>query len=474
MVMMLWVIVYPSLVNGVEAKHQFNARNQLIKSFEGDTITDNIYDGRGNLTQVLENGQQKTNYTFDAANQLVSVANRLGSASYGYDGFRNRVKKLENMTDVRYVNDMTLPYNNLLDMNGQSFVWGNSLLSAKGEKDFYYLQDHLGSPVRLLGENQDDVLGFDEFGVPKFENDLQPFGFTGYQIDGVSGLQYAQTRYYDPMLGRFSAEDPIKDQVNWYGYCNGNPVNFIDPSGLRGWTAEQVERFQNAREVTPPEPPPRSSVPTSPAAFPTLPTNNVSCNVFNPRPSTPEPTPTTMAPTQLPSTIPLPGPGAIILPASSINVPSFRDVTSALSSSTTIDVELGIGKGGSVRYGVFGAEALLATTGRITIDGTLNNFDSSIVASGGLAVTAPKNVELGLSVESALNSSLRLNHEYHLGLSFLENTNFAITNKETTSDFIISIGASAFIKIGGGFTLDFNVSEFGRLLQQANNCEGNC
>jgi len=231
--MMLWVIVYPSLVNGVEAKHQFNARNQLIKSFEGDTITDNIYDGRGNLTQVLENGQQKTNYTFDAANQLVSVANRLGSASYGYDGFRNRVKKLENMTDVRYVNDMTLPYNNLLDMNGQRFVWGNSLLSAKGEKDFYYLQDHLGSPIRLLGENQDDVLDFDEFGVPMMEPvGNQPFGFTGYQME-TGGLQYAQARYYDPAVGRFSAEDPIKDQLNWYGYCGGNPVNFIDPSGLR-------------------------------------------------------------------------------------------------------------------------------------------------------------------------------------------------------------------------------------------------
>ncbi len=33
------------------------------------------------------------------------------------------------------------------------------------------------------------------------------------------------------MVGRFTSVDPAKDGLNWYAYCNGNPVNFIDPSG---------------------------------------------------------------------------------------------------------------------------------------------------------------------------------------------------------------------------------------------------
>ena len=136
------------------------------------------------------------------------------------------------MQDARFVNDMTLFYNNSLDMNGQSFVWGNSLISAKGDDEIYYLQDHLNSPVRLFGKNQEAALGFDEFGMPLAESGInQPFGFTGYQVDG-NGLQYAQARYYAPDLGRFSAEDPIRDKFNWYGYCDGNPINFVDPSGL--------------------------------------------------------------------------------------------------------------------------------------------------------------------------------------------------------------------------------------------------
>ena len=27
-------------------------------------------------------------------------------------------------------------------------------------------------------------------------------------------------------------EDPIKDGLNWYAYCGGNPVNAWDPSGM--------------------------------------------------------------------------------------------------------------------------------------------------------------------------------------------------------------------------------------------------
>jgi len=55
--------------------------------------------------------------------------------------------------EMRYILDLTRPYNNLLATEGaqnQSFVWGNELLMAEGEKPFGYLQDHLGSPIRLI------------------------------------------------------------------------------------------------------------------------------------------------------------------------------------------------------------------------------------------------------------------------------------------------------------------------------------
>ena len=43
---------------------------------------------------------------------------------------------------------------------------------------------------------------------------------------------YLRNRYYDPSIGRFTTEDPVKDGDNWYVYCGNNPVNAIDPWGL--------------------------------------------------------------------------------------------------------------------------------------------------------------------------------------------------------------------------------------------------
>lgn len=43
---------------------------------------------------------------------------------------------------------------------------------------------------------------------------------------------YLRARYYDPATSRMLSEDPARQGTNWYIFCNNNPINFIDPSGL--------------------------------------------------------------------------------------------------------------------------------------------------------------------------------------------------------------------------------------------------
>jgi RHS repeat-associated protein len=62
-------------------------------------------------------------------------------------------------------------------------------------------------------------------------------GFVGGTLDASTGLTHLGAREYDPATGRFISVDPIMDlanpdQMNGYGYANGNPVTFSDPSGL--------------------------------------------------------------------------------------------------------------------------------------------------------------------------------------------------------------------------------------------------
>jgi RHS repeat-associated protein len=53
---------------------------------------------------------------------------------------------------------------------------------------------------------------------------------------GLMGLYYYRARYYDPVLKRFIAEDPIglAGGMNVYGYVGGDPVFYVDPNGFFG------------------------------------------------------------------------------------------------------------------------------------------------------------------------------------------------------------------------------------------------
>ena len=56
--------------------------------------------------------------------------------------------------------------------------------------------------------------------------------YTGKFFDESSGLYYFNARWYDCELGRFTSQDPARDGVNWWIYCGGNPITFVDPDGL--------------------------------------------------------------------------------------------------------------------------------------------------------------------------------------------------------------------------------------------------
>ena len=270
-----------SLQNGIETKHSYNSRNQLIRTEESGAVSEYLYDKRGNLTSITKNGTLESKYDFDATNMMVSAFSEgKGKAEYSYNGFLKRVKKLEtlqgvNMPDptqeMRYILDLTKPYNNLLATEGaqnQNFVWGNELLSSSGDESFHYLNDHLGSPIRLLGETEIDTLAYDEFGVPLVgagKSINQPFGFTAYQTDDVSGLYYAQARFYDPTASRMISEDThwhtenmifgdipsnrsvpdmdaIMQSANLYAYCRDNPIAFYDLTGNKGQSASSEKQ----------------------------------------------------------------------------------------------------------------------------------------------------------------------------------------------------------------------------------------
>jgi RHS repeat-associated protein len=81
---------------------------------------------------------------------------------------------------------------------------------------------------------------YDVYGEPTVTGSLaNEFDFAGQQTDGSTGLQYLRARYYDPATGTFLSRDPLAAEpvsaIASHSYVGGNPISFIDPTGLCRW-----------------------------------------------------------------------------------------------------------------------------------------------------------------------------------------------------------------------------------------------
>jgi RHS repeat-associated protein len=68
--------------------------------------------------------------------------------------------------------------------------------------------------------------------------EINPIRYRGYYFDSEINLYYLQSRYYNSAWGRFISADVYMDTqdgilgTNMYAYCQNDPVNLVDPSGL--------------------------------------------------------------------------------------------------------------------------------------------------------------------------------------------------------------------------------------------------
>jgi RHS repeat-associated protein len=106
----------------------------------------------------------------------------------------------------------------------------------------WYLTDHLGS-VRDIADLTGTVIDhiqYDSFGNILSETNPTAgdrFKFTGREYDEATAQYYYRARYYDPAVGRFIAEDPLRlaaGDANLYRYVRNQPTANTDPSGMSG------------------------------------------------------------------------------------------------------------------------------------------------------------------------------------------------------------------------------------------------
>ncbi|MFO0696846.1 MAG: RHS repeat-associated core domain-containing protein [Polyangiales bacterium] len=218
-----------------------------------------------------------TSYTYDALGNLLAVdlpGGTTNELTYVVDAAGRRIARKKNGTlDRAWLYQNGLEPVAELDGTGAItavFVYGTKPhvpdLVIRGGVTYRVITDHLGSVRRLVNTSNGAVAQAFEYdawgritssscnGVASCE-DLQPFRYAGGLYDRDTGLTRFGARDYDAEIGRWTAKDPIGFEggdSNVYAYVGGDPVNDIDPTGLKCSYWQRVLRnFRETNELIP-------------------------------------------------------------------------------------------------------------------------------------------------------------------------------------------------------------------------------
>ncbi len=124
-------------------------------------------------------------------------------------------------------------YGGGFDLNGTRYLYVKNaqgditgITDAAGNLVVEYIYDSWGKLLETTGS------------LAKTVGMKNPFRYRGYYYDIESGLYYVQSRYYDPVTGRFLNADGAvgvnEDMAtyNLFVYCGNNPINRYDAGGL--------------------------------------------------------------------------------------------------------------------------------------------------------------------------------------------------------------------------------------------------
>jgi RHS repeat-associated protein len=211
--------------------------------------TEMFYDSNGNLTKDLDKKISLIQYNY------LNLPNRVNFQSgdwtqYLYDasGVKLQTKHYVASTGTTTTKDYVA--NKIYEKNVlKTILTTEGYVEKVGNQyDYYYfLKDHLGNNRVLLSSagTAIQVNNYYAFGLSMWEEatnqEIQPYKYNGKELDKMHGLNLYDygARMYDPAIGRFTTMDPLAEKnynISPYAYCSNNPINRIDPTGMKDTT----------------------------------------------------------------------------------------------------------------------------------------------------------------------------------------------------------------------------------------------
>lgn len=248
------ILTVSESLNGGEAKtstYTYDKLNRLatVKRIDGSTAS-YTYDLRGNRKTLSDTQEasatKESSYSYDLDNKLIAATIDGNKTTIDYlpDGLRSQKTTGTATTQYGYNGSGQVVSEKGSNGNASTYIRGDRVLVKKDQtasKDYYYLFNGHGDVVQMVDTSGTIVnsYGYDEWGniAKQQETVANSFKYAGEAYDSETGLYYLKARYYDPSQGRFLNEDSYEGQItnplslNIYGYVEGNPLRYVDPTG---------------------------------------------------------------------------------------------------------------------------------------------------------------------------------------------------------------------------------------------------
>ncbi|TCO80767.1 intein/RHS repeat-associated protein [Plasticicumulans lactativorans] len=237
----------------------------------GNRITEDgsyryAYDAEGNRIRRTEIATGAvTEYTWDHRNRLVGVVQRDAGGhvtawqTLRYDAFDWKVatttdadgdgaQAASRLLYVHDRDDVAMLFDGAQQLR-ETFLHGDGMDAVLAEQrggELRWSLTDLQHTVRDVADADGvvrDHLRYDSFGVVTGHSDAAAaprFGYTGRELDTLTGLLDYRARWYDPNLRQFVSVDPIgfaAGDANLYRYVANRPLDRVDPSGHETATA---------------------------------------------------------------------------------------------------------------------------------------------------------------------------------------------------------------------------------------------
>lgn len=211
------------------------------------------YDEEGNLVRKTMPNGYTWHYAWDGYGQLVSVTRPEGYAiTFTYDALGRRLSKQFRGRVTKWAWDGNKPLHEWHELEVGPGVGSISDLSTwLFEEDSFapiakltaqdaqsIVCDYLGTPMAMYNSQGAATweVALDSSGQVRYGKGRPqdcPFRYQGQYEDIETGLYYNRFRYYDPEIGQYISQDPIRlsGGMNFYAYVD-DPLHFIDPLGL--------------------------------------------------------------------------------------------------------------------------------------------------------------------------------------------------------------------------------------------------